>query len=233
MLITLVWGSSLARIGPAGRRAVAREVLVPFGRVALPAFVLVSMTGLVSLLTQLGHLAALWETGYGQLLAVKIVIVGTIATASAVHALRLRPGLLSASPEAYSLSERRHWELVRAEPLLGVGVVAAVAVLAAFPLPPRQLGEAGEARAAGPTAACDPCPLPRARAGELPVAAGAGSKLVAAWVRRESGVVSGVVRVIDFRGRPDRHPYRSWGPAFEGAASGASASAWQRESRCG
>ncbi len=146
--------------------------------------------------------------------------VGTIATASAVHALRLRPGLLSASPEAYSLSERRHWGLVRAEPLLGVGVVAAVAVLAAFPLPPRQLGEAGEARAAGPTAACDPCPLPRARAGELPVAAGAGSKLVAAWVRRESGVVSGVVRVIDFRGRPDRHPYRVLGARIRGCGIG-------------
>lgn len=220
-LIVLVWGSSLGRIGRAGRLGVAREVLVPFGRVALPAFVLVSTTGLVSLLTELGRLSALWKTGYGQLLAVKIGIVGLIAAASAVHALRLRPRLLSASSAADSGGEHRHWGLVRAEPLLGLGVLAAVAVLVAFPLPPRQVGEADEARAAGlATADCDPCPLPRARADELPVAAGAGSKLVAAWVRREPGAVSGVVRVIDFRGRPDRRPYRVVGTRARGCGSG-------------
>jgi len=204
-LIGLVWGTSVARIGPIRRLALAREVLVPFGRVALPAFLLVSATGLVSLLTQLGHVSALWETGYGQLLGVKILIVGVIAAASAVHALRLRPRMLHPSG-ASDDRERRHWRLLRTEPLLGLGVVAVVAFLVAFPLPPRQLGEAGEARAAGPT--CDPCPLPRPAADELPVADGAGSHLVAAWVRRAPTGISGVVRVIDIRGRPERRPYR-------------------------
>lgn len=205
-LIALVWGTSLARIGPVRRLALVREVLIPFGRVALPAFVLVSATGLVSLLTQLGHVSALWETGYGQLLGVKILIVGAIAAVSAAHALRLRPRLLHPSRTSDDLSERRHWRLLRTEPLLGLGVVAVVAVLVAFPLPPRQLGEAGEARAAGP--ACDPCPLPRPAADELPVAGGAGSHLVAAWVRRAPTGISGVVRVIDIRGQPERRPYR-------------------------
>jgi len=205
-LIALVWGTSLARIGPIRRLALAREVLVPFGRVALPAFLLVSATGLVSLLTQLGRLSALWETGYGQLLGVKILIVAVIAAASATHALRLRPRLLQPARASDRLSERRHWRLLRAEPALGLGVVAVVAFLVAFPLPPRQLGEAGEARAAGP--ACDPCPLPRPAADELPVAGGAGSHLVAAWVRRAPTGVSGVVRVIDIRGQPERRPYR-------------------------
>lgn len=208
-LIVLVWGTSLARIGPVRRLALAREVLVPFGRVALPAFLLVSATGLVSLLTQLGHVSALWETGYGQLLGVKILIVGAIAAVSAAHALRLRPRLLHPSGAGDHLSERRHWRLLRTEPLLGLGVVAVVAFLVAFPLPPRQLGQAGEARAAGP--ACDPCPLPRPAADELPVAGGAGSHLVAAWVRRAPTGVSGVVRVIDIRGRPERRPYRVQG----------------------
>lgn len=221
-LIALVWGSSVARMDPAERLAVAREVLVPFGRVALPAFVLVSTTGLVSLLIQLGHVGALWETRYGQLLAVKIVIVGAIAAASAVHALRLRPRLLlSPLPVADSGSERRHWRLLRTEPLLGLGVVAAVAGLVAFPLPPRQLGEADQARAAEPASAnCDPCPLPRAGPRELPVAVGAGSKLVAAWVRREPGAATGVVRVIDFRGRPDRSRYRVAGALARGCGAG-------------
>lgn len=203
-LLALLWGSSLGGIGAAGRLALAREVLVPFGRVALPAFVLVSATGLVSLLTELGHLSALWQTGYGQLLSVKIVIVATVAMASAVHALRLRPRLLATADGASSI-ERRHWRLVRSEPLLGVAIVGVVASLVAFPLPPRQLGEADDARAAGP--ACDPCPLPRPAADELPVAAGAGSHLVAAWVRRDASTATGTVRVIDIHGRPERRPF--------------------------
>jgi len=216
-LIGLVWGPTLARMDAERRLDVARGVLVPFGRVALPAFLLVSATGLVSLLIQLGQLSALWETGYGQLLGVKILVVGAIAAVSAVHALRLRPRLLQPSSDV-DRSERRHWRLLRAEPVLGLGVVAVVAFLVAFPLPPRQLGEADEARAAGPS--CDPCPLPRPAAEELPVADHAGSRLVAAWVRREPTTVSGVVRVIDIRGRPERRPYSVVGASTRGCGVG-------------
>jgi len=217
-LIALVWGPALARIGPVRRLAVAREVLVPFGRVALPAFMLVAATGLLSLLNQLGGFSALWETGYGRLLGAKILIVGAIAAASAVHALRLRPKLLGPGTASDEGSERRHWRLLRSEPLLGLGVVAVVAFLVTFPLPPRQLGEADEARAGAP--ACDPFPLPRPAADELPVAAGAGSHLVAAWVRREPTAVRGVVRVIDTRGRPERRPYRVLGASTRGCGAG-------------
>jgi len=217
-LIALVWGSELARMGSVRRLAVAREVLAPFGRVALPAFVLVVATGLVSLLNQLGHVSALWETGYGQLLGVKILIVGSIAAVSAVHALRLRPQLLRPSGLGAGADERRHWRLLRVEPLLGLGVVAVVAFLVAFPLPPRQLGEADEARAAGP--ACDPCPLPRPAADELPVAEHAGSYLVAAWIRRKPTKVTGVIRVANRRGRPERRGYRVHGASTRGCGVG-------------
>jgi cytochrome c biogenesis protein CcmG/thiol:disulfide interchange protein DsbE len=80
--------------------------------------------------------------------------------------------------------------------------VAAVAVLVAFPLPPRQLGQADEAVAAPP--ACDPCPLPRPTPDQLPVADQAGSHVVAGWLRRDGGAVRGTVRVFDLRGRPAR-----------------------------
>ena len=200
-LLALVWAGPLRRQG-ALRLDVARHVLVPFGRVALPAFLLVTATGLVSLVTQLGHLSALWQTDYGRLLAVKVFVVGLIAAASAVHALRLRPRLLDHPGTGVEYQERRHWQLVRAEPVLGLGVVAVVAFLVAFPLPPRQLGEADEARAAA--SACDPCPLPKPAAAELSVAGHAGSHIVAAWIRRSSAAVSGTVRVRDIRGRPAR-----------------------------
>ena len=205
-LLALVWARPLRRGDSQLRLDVARNVLVPFGRVALPAFLLVTATGLVSLLTQLGHLSALWQTGYGQVLAVKVAVVGVIAAASAVHALRLRPRLLAASGPGPERDERRHWQLVRAEPLLGLGVVGVVAVLVAFPLPPRQLGEADEARASAP--ACDPCPLPKPAADELAVGTRAGSHLVAAWLRRTRAAVDGTIRVRDVRGKPADPPLR-------------------------
>lgn len=205
-LLAIVWAAALRRGESQLRRAVARHVLAPFGRVALPAFAVVAVTGLVSLAMQLGRLSALWETPYGRLLAVKMVVVALIATASAQHALRLRPRLLGAATDTAARDERRHWRLVRSEPVLGVAVVVLVAFLATFPLPPRQLVEAGSARAAGP--ACDPCPLPAPADDQLAVAGGAGSQLVAAWIRRSSAAVTGVVRISDIRGRPSRVPFR-------------------------
>jgi hypothetical protein len=168
--------------------------------VATGAFLVAVATGLVSLVTQLGSVSALWDTAYGRLLAVKIVVVGLIAAASFLHARRLRPRLLDG--EAPDRLERRHWTLWRSEPWLALAVVAAVAGLVAFPLPPRQLDQAGQAQAA----VCDPCPLPRPVADELGVAGSAGSHVVAAWIRRTDGAVTGTVRVLDRKGRPGRVP---------------------------
>lgn len=201
-LILIVWAPTLRRQRVAARTALASWVLPTYGRVALPAFVVVSLTGLVSLLTQLGHVSALWETNYGRVLAVKIALVGVIAGVSYFHALRLRPRLLTGEDAANSRLQRRHWQLLRSEPALSVGVVAAVAVLVAFPLPPRQLTEAQEALASAPT--CDPCPLPEPAADELAVAENAGANVVAAWLRRTGDAVNGTIRVTDIRAKPSR-----------------------------
>jgi copper transport protein len=205
-LIAIVWGPILWRSGRSLRVAVARSVLPVFGRVALPAFLVVASTGAVSALVQLGHLAALWESAYGRVLALKVALVALIAGVSYLHALRLRPRLIDANPHFDERLERRHWRLLRSEPVLGLGVIAAVAVLVAFPLPPRQLGDADEALAAA--SPCDPCPLPRPKADELAVAEQAGSQLVAAWLRREDGRIEGTVRVLDIQGKPTRTPIR-------------------------
>ena len=78
---------------------------------------------------------------------------------------------------------------------------AAVGVLVAFPLPPRQLDDATSgARAAVPP--CSPCPLPAPAADELSVAAQGGSMVAAAWIRRSAGGTTGTVRLLDYRGRP-------------------------------
>ena len=77
-----------------------------------------------------------------------------------------------------------------------------MAGLVAFPLPPRQLADAGDAQAA----VCDPCPLPRPAADELGVASWAGSNVVAGWIRRSPDAVTGTVRVLDSNGRPAKVP---------------------------
>jgi len=223
-LLFLLWWPVVRSGQRETRLAVARHVLAPFGRVAAGAFAVVVATGLVSLVTQLGRIAALWETSYGRLLAIKIVVVGLIAAASAVHALRLRPRLLATEGvrplERGRLKgsdpERRHWRLWRSEPWLALGVVAAVAGLVAFPLPPRQLAQAGEAR----TAVCDPCPLPRPAADELAVADSAGSHVVAAWVRRTPEAVTGTVRLLDRRGKPSGVPVELPGASAEPCGTG-------------
>lgn len=210
--LAAVWGPSLRRGGDGVRPAVARHVLPAFGRVALPAFVLVAGTGLVSLVLQLGSPSALWTTDYGRLLGLKIVVVGLIALASAVHALRLRPRLLAVHPPPRERDVRRHWRLVRFEPAMALGVVAAVALLVAFPLSPSQLGEARDAQAASP---CDPCPLPRPAADQLAVAADAGMQLVGAWSSRDGGRLSGEVRVLGPDGKPSQAPFRVLGARTE------------------
>ena len=199
-LIALAWSPALRR-GTEARLAVARHVLAPFGRVALPAFCVVVVAGVVNAAVELGTVSDLWQTAYGRVLLVKIALVGTIAAASYGHARRLRPRLLAANPHPPLALERQHWRLVGAEPLLALGVFAAVGVLVAFPLPPRQLDDATSgSRAAVPP--CSPCPLPSPTADELSVAGQGGSMVAAAWIRRTPGGITGTVRVLDYRGRP-------------------------------
>ncbi|GIK77742.1 MAG: hypothetical protein EDQ89_03970 [Acidobacteria bacterium] len=159
------------------RRQAMRLVLARFGRIALPAFAVVALTGALNSLIQLESPAALWQTSYGRVLAVKLGLVGTIAFASYLHALHLRPRLLSTDADQPA-AERRHWRLLAVEPALAIGVVAAAAALVAFPLPPRDLPE-GEAAAAPP---CEPCPVPKPRRSQLAVAENIGSNIAALWV---------------------------------------------------
>ena len=148
----------------------------------------------------------LWQTAYGRVLLVKIGLVGAVAAVAYGHARRLGPRLLAANPHPPATLERRHWRLVGAEPLLALGVVAAVGVLVAFPLPPRQLEDATSGSRAASVPPCSSCPLPAPAADELSVAGQGGSTLVAAWIRRAGGRTSGIVRLLDYRDKPARVP---------------------------
>jgi putative copper export protein len=204
--VVAVWWPGLRRAGAAARREVARLVLPAFGAVALPAFVVVAVTGTINAAIELGSPSALWQTPYGAVLAVKIGLVALIASASYLHVRRLRPHLIGANPRPPPGAERAHWALLCAEPALALAVVAAAAALVVFPLPPRQLETARGSLAA--VAPCDPCPLPAPARGELAVAELGGSQVVAVWMRRTPRGLAGTIRLLDRRGRPARGPVR-------------------------
>jgi copper transport protein len=190
--LALTWTGPLIRQAGLGR-VVMGEVLDRFGRIALPAFGVVVITGLLNALIELGRPAELWQSAYGRVLAVKMGLVAVVAVVSYFHALRLRPRLAAANPHPDPKLERRHWLLLRREPLVGLAVLAAAALLVAFPLPPRQAGAAPVQS----LAACSPsCPLPAAKDDQLPVADHLGPAIVAAWLRPEPGGLSGRLRLL-------------------------------------
>jgi uncharacterized membrane protein len=190
--IVLAWLPRIRSLDSVDRRSVMRNVLVPFGRVALPAFAVVVAAGVVNAVIELGRPRELWSSGYGLALATKVALVGVVALASYVHALRLRPRLVSPSGDGHPTAERRHWRLLGLEPGFGIAIVFVAALLAVFPVPPRQLLERAEAGDEGSTA---PASLRPPRRGELAVAWHAGPWIAAAWMRGAADGLAGTVRL--------------------------------------
>jgi copper transport protein len=199
-LLGIAWGPALRELSAAGRRAVARTVLPRFGRVAVYAFGVVVLTGVVNSAMELASIDDLWTTAYGRVLLAKIAVVMVTAGVSFAHAWWLRPRLLRDMTPGGERAARRHWRLLRFEPALGVGAVVAVAFLVGFPTPPREAAEAQAA--AGAQKGCDPCPLPVPRSGELAVADWTGKRIVAAWIERRPGGLEGEVRLMTRDGSP-------------------------------
>jgi putative copper export protein len=109
----------LATLRPPGGWAGAegRAMLERFGRVALLAFVVTALTGAIRATQAVGDLTDLWATPYGVVLSLKIAGVLVMAATSAVV-------------------WRRGWRYARAEGVVVLLVLAATAILAAFPMPP-------------------------------------------------------------------------------------------------
>ena len=96
------------------RGAEARGLLDRFAGVAFIAFAVTALTGVLRATEQLHGLSDLWQTSYGEVLALKTVGVGIMLVLS-------------------SLAWRRGLPVARVEAAVTVLVVAATAVLAAFP----------------------------------------------------------------------------------------------------
>ena len=92
----------------------ARSLVERFGRVAVVAFGVTALTGVLRATEQLHGLSDLWTTSYGVVLSVKCVLV---------------LAMLAVSP-----AWKRGWTAARLDAFLTIAVVGATSLLAAFPL---------------------------------------------------------------------------------------------------
>jgi copper transport protein len=206
--IAWTWLPRLGALDGDGRRRVVEAVLPRFGRIALPAFATVVVAGVVNALVELGSVSALWDTGYGRVLIVKMALVGAIALASYGHALRIRPRLMRSNSQEDGSLERRHWRLLGSEPILGVGVALAAGLLIAYPPPNRTpAAEAAGSRPPPPLAVPRP-PSAVVATGQLSVAEEAGPDIVAVWVTPATGGLSVQIHTLNVLERPTEAPLR-------------------------
>jgi putative copper export protein/methionine-rich copper-binding protein CopC len=154
-----VWAGgilALVTVRPPGgwRSPAARDLLIRFSPPALTAFTVTVGFGAIQAIQELGTAHALFGSSYGQVLLVKMGLVALMVPLSLVAWRRRRP----------------HF---RFEGTLAAFVVAAAAVMAAFPIPPSRLVEEEAARQAAPSISA----LPTAGA-DLTLGGHAGQVLV-------------------------------------------------------
>jgi putative copper export protein len=119
-----MWAGAIAAMAtmkpPGGwRGAEGRTLLDRFSRVAPLAFAITALTGVLRATEELSKVSDLWSTSYGAVLAMK--------TAGVVVMLALS-----------WLAWRRGLSVARVEAAIALIVIAATALLAAYPLPPGQ-----------------------------------------------------------------------------------------------
>ena len=144
---------------PSGWRSPeARVLLERFTAVALVAFSLTALTGLLQAVEELSSPLDLLHSTYGNVLAFKVLAIGAMLPLSLLAWRRLQPR-------------------PRLEAAIVLIVVSASGLLAAFPLPPARLAEA-EAALAGPES-----PLALPQPGDLTLGGSAGDSVVGLTVR--------------------------------------------------
>jgi copper transport protein len=135
-----------------GRRMRALATVVPrFSRVALGSVLTLAATGTLQTIQHLPTLSALWETGYGQAIAVKGGLLGAALVLGAVNLLVTTPRLAAAGagddPELGGRGAGLLRRTVSGEVGIVASIVFAAAVLTSLPPPASALGRAGEALA--------------------------------------------------------------------------------------
>jgi copper transport protein len=130
------WVGALAPLAAmVGRRAEALpSVLHRFSTLALPFVSVLVLTGLGLSVIQLESFGALFETGYGILLSIKLALVGLLLALAALNRFYLTPAIAADAGRTRAL-----WRSIVLEGVLVVGILAAVAGWRFTPPPRAQL----------------------------------------------------------------------------------------------
>jgi copper transport protein len=124
---------------PAGRRVEALSVVVPrFSNVALVSVLVLLGTGIIATIDHMPALNALWETGYGVAILVKIGILATAMALASGNLLKTKPQLIAARNNADQgqPAAARLRRLVAGETFLVTAAVFVAAVLSSLAPPP-------------------------------------------------------------------------------------------------
>lgn len=107
------------------------DALLRFSALVPGVLALLIATGLMLAVVQLDHLPALWQTGYGRILLVKLGLLAALLALALWNRLRLTPRALAGNPRPLIRS-------IGAEVVLGALIIATLA-LWRFTPPPRSL----------------------------------------------------------------------------------------------
>ena len=133
LLVVVIAGLPVALRQPEGRGHAAAALINAFSPTALFFAGLVVATGVFSAWLHVGALSALWTTGYGRTLLLKLAVLSIVFATGAYNWLRVRPAL--GDPAAADHLRRS----AAVELTVTLLVLAVTAVLVATPLPAETL----------------------------------------------------------------------------------------------
>ena len=130
-LLPLGWLLARARSGGEGFGAFGRHAVPAFSQMGYAAVAAIAITGIVNTLILVGSVDALYETDYGQLLSLKILLYLAMVAVALRNRFRLMPRLADKNGTAGSVLYRS----VLMEQAIGLGILAVVSVLGTWAPP--------------------------------------------------------------------------------------------------
>jgi putative copper resistance protein D len=130
-LLPLGWLLGRVRSGEEGFGAFGRHALPAFSQMGYAAVAAIAITGIVNTLILVGSIDALYETDYGLLLSLKILLYLAMVAVALRNRFRLMPRFADRNGAAGSALYRS----VLIEQAIGLGILAAVSVLGTWAPP--------------------------------------------------------------------------------------------------
>ncbi len=143
--LLVVWGSLGSELRTAGL-----SVCVPrFSNIALPSVLALLATGTAATIIHMPAVNALWETGYGKAILVKIGLLTAAICLASISRLRAKPRIAAGrgDPELAASGARLLRRTVSGEAFLVAAAVFAAAVLSSLAPPPPAFAEQNSALA--------------------------------------------------------------------------------------